>query len=103
MLTITDSSPSRRLLGTLNGVAQMCSSLCRSFGPMAASSLFAFSKERRWLGGNLVWAVMVGVAILSAAATSLLVDRPAEWREAKGGVAPDQVEEDVDPSRAARM
>ena len=102
MLTITDSSPSRRLLGTLNGVAQMCSSLCRSFGPMAASSLFAFSKERRWLNGNFVWAVMVGVAVLSASATSLLVDKPAEWREVKT-VTTASAEEDDDESRRAAV
>jgi hypothetical protein len=83
MLAVTDASPSRRLLGTLNGVAQMCSSLCRSIGPMAASSLFAFSKERRWFGGNFVWLVMIVVAVASAGATSLLVDRPADWREVK--------------------
>lgn len=81
MLTITDAAPSRELLGSLNGVAQMLASLCRALGPLAASSLFALSKERRWLGGNLVWYVMVVMACVSAAATWLLVDAPCEWRE----------------------
>lgn len=46
---------------------------------------------------------MTGVAVWSAAATSLLVDRPAEWREVRKEaevVAREQVEEDVGQSRS---
>ncbi|POY73727.1 hypothetical protein BMF94_3265 [Rhodotorula taiwanensis] len=69
MIAITDSAPSKRLLGSLNGVAQMCSSLMRSVGPFGASSLFAFSVSRHVLGGQLVFYIMVVLAILGAAST----------------------------------
>ncbi|GAA6062569.1 hypothetical protein JCM10212_004882 [Sporobolomyces blumeae] len=69
MLTVTDSAPSKRLLGTINGVAQMCSSLMRSVGPFLASSFFALSVSRHLLGGLLVFYVMIAVACVSAAST----------------------------------
>ncbi|GAA5986579.1 hypothetical protein JCM10908_003809 [Rhodotorula pacifica] len=72
MITITDSAPSKRLLGSLNGVAQMCASLMRSVGPFGASSLFAFSVSRHLLGGYLVFLVMILLAIAGAAATLAL-------------------------------
>ncbi|BGP39315.1 hypothetical protein JCM10449v2_003253 [Rhodotorula kratochvilovae] len=72
MITITDAAPSRRLLGTLNGVAQMCSSLMRSIGPFCASSLFALSVSHHLLGGQLVFLVMVLVAVGGAVSTLAL-------------------------------
>lgn len=82
MLEITSSAPHRSLLGTLNGLAQMLASLCRSIGPIAASSLFAWSKDRQdVLGGNVVWVAVVVFSLAAWAATGLLVDAPSEWRE----------------------
>ncbi|BGP54898.1 hypothetical protein JCM8202_003408 [Rhodotorula sphaerocarpa] len=72
MITITDSAPSKRLLGTLNGVAQMCSSLMRSIGPFGASSLFAFSVSRHVLGGQLVFYIMIVLALVGAVSTLAL-------------------------------
>lgn len=82
MLAITDAAPSRRLLGSLNGVAQMCSSLARSIGPFAASSLFAYSIEKGAAGGELVFYLMIALAVGSAASTWLLSEGGARWREA---------------------
>lgn len=64
----------------------MLASLCRAVGPLAASSLFAISKEHQWLRGEAVWVVLVAVAVLSALSTGLLVDEPSAWRE-QGSVA----------------
>ncbi|GAA6035772.1 hypothetical protein JCM8097_005693 [Rhodosporidiobolus ruineniae] len=75
MLTLTDAAPSKRLLGTLNGVAQMGSSLMRSIGPFAASSLFAFSiSHPSILGGQLVYLVIFLLSLAGAASTLFLVD-----------------------------
>lgn len=41
----------------------------RSVGPFGASSLFAFSVSRHVLGGQLVFYIMVVLAILGAAST----------------------------------
>ncbi|GAA5865394.1 hypothetical protein JCM3774_005622 [Rhodotorula dairenensis] len=86
MIAITDAAPSKRLLGSLNGVAQMCSSLMRSIGPFGASSLFAFSVSRQLLGGQLVFLIMIVLAIVGAATTlalheggrAMAVEDPAE-------------------------
>ncbi|GAA5963245.1 hypothetical protein JCM21900_006566 [Sporobolomyces salmonicolor] len=78
MIAVTDAAPSKRLLGTLNGVAQMCSSLMRSLGPFLASSLFAFSVSHQLAGGLLVFYIMIGLAIGAAAST---------WRLHEGGRA----------------
>ncbi|GAA5906508.1 hypothetical protein JCM6882_004454 [Rhodosporidiobolus microsporus] len=86
MLTLTDAAPSKRLLGTLNGVAQMGSSLMRSIGPFTASSLFAFSVSRPdILGGQLVFLVMVLVAVGGAVSTLWLENkgRASEERRAE--------------------
>ncbi|GAA5866645.1 hypothetical protein JCM8547_002708 [Rhodosporidiobolus lusitaniae] len=86
MLTLTDAAPSKRLLGTLNGVGQMCSSLMRSIGPFSASSLYAFSiSHPHLLNGELVFLVMVLLAFVGSASTF--------WLE-KGGRASAGVDEE---------
>ncbi|KPV72186.1 uncharacterized protein RHOBADRAFT_56008 [Rhodotorula graminis WP1] len=72
MITITDSAPSKRLLGTLNGVAQMCSSLMRSIGPASASALFALGVSHDLLGGQFVFLVMVLLSVGGALSTLAL-------------------------------
>ncbi|GAA5892611.1 MFS transporter [Sporobolomyces salmoneus] len=69
MLVVTDSAPSKRLLGTLNGTAQMCSSLMRSIGPTFASSFFALSVSHNLAGGLLVFHFMIVLAVMAAAST----------------------------------
>lgn len=92
MLAITDAAPSRRLLGSLNGVAQMCSSLARSVGPFGASSLFAYSIEKGAAGGQLVFYLMMALAVGSAASTWLLSEGGAQWR---GAAKVDEEEEEL--------
>ncbi|TNY17581.1 major facilitator superfamily domain-containing protein [Rhodotorula diobovata] len=72
MIAITDAAPSKRLLGSLNGFAQMASSLMRSIGPFCASSLFALSVSHHLLGGQLVFIVMVLVSVIGAVSTLAL-------------------------------
>ncbi|GAA5893320.1 hypothetical protein JCM8208_004408 [Rhodotorula glutinis] len=72
MITITDSAPSKRLLGTLNGVAQMCSSLMRSIGPASASALFALGVSHDLLGGQFVFLVMILISVGGALSTLAL-------------------------------
>ena len=52
---ISASAPSRFLLGTTNGLAQLTASSVRAFAPTAASSLFALSLELHTLGGWVGW------------------------------------------------
>ncbi|KAG1876636.1 MFS multidrug-resistance DHA1 sub-family [Suillus subalutaceus] len=56
---IAAASPNRASVGATNGFAQVVVSVMRAIGPAAANSAFSISIERQYLGGNLVYCVMV--------------------------------------------
>lgn len=64
---ITASSPNKASLGTVNGFCQVGVSITRTIGPATANSLFSLSidKQHHYLGGNLVYAVLAFMAVLS--------------------------------------
>lgn len=72
---ITAAAPSRGTLGAVNGLAQMSVSVMRAIGPAAANSLFSLSIENNYLGGSLVYAVLICVACVSIAVGSMLPAR----------------------------
>jgi hypothetical protein len=47
----------------------------RAFGPAVANSLFSLSMEKGYLGGSLVYVVLIGVVFLAIALASLLPRR----------------------------
>lgn len=61
-------------MGTLNGLAQMSSSLMRAVGPYAASTLFSITIAKHLLGGYLVWVLLFFCAISSVYSTIGLMD-----------------------------
>ncbi|KAG8730174.1 hypothetical protein FRC12_020432 [Ceratobasidium sp. 428] len=82
MLLVTRSAPSPSALGTVNGLAQMVASASRAVGPAVATSLFAYSIKNNVLGGNLVWVVLVLLALSGVVVASRLPpDRPKSDRE----------------------
>ncbi|KIL61543.1 hypothetical protein M378DRAFT_166825 [Amanita muscaria Koide BX008] len=58
---VTQSAPSRSALGTVNGIAQALGCVQRSLAPSVASSLYALSLQRGWLGGNAVYYILMVV------------------------------------------
>ncbi|KAJ8582656.1 hypothetical protein M405DRAFT_749928, partial [Rhizopogon salebrosus TDB-379] len=58
-LIITNSAPSKNVLGAINGLGQMSASVARAIGPALATSLFAFSKKHNVLNGNAVYIVFI--------------------------------------------
>jgi len=58
-ILVTQSSPSRELLGTVNGANQALGSLCRAIGPSIAGTMYSRSLEvgRPWI----VWRYGLGV------------------------------------------
>jgi hypothetical protein len=61
---ISSAPPSKRGLGSVNGVTQTMGAVARAVGPAVSTSLFAFSSGTNALGGNLVYLVMcVGTAL----------------------------------------
>lgn len=61
---ITASAPSKDDLGSINGMGQTSASIARAIGPAVATSMYAFSKEHRILGGHaaFVWFMLLAVA-----------------------------------------
>ncbi|CAE7228816.1 unnamed protein product, partial [Rhizoctonia solani] len=64
MIIARQSAPDRRALGTTNGLNQFFMCAARMFAPVTVSTLFALSSEHNWLGGHLVWLVMVVLSVL---------------------------------------
>jgi hypothetical protein len=62
---ITSSAPNRRSLGATNGLAQTTVSFCRAVGPAASTSLFAYSREHRLMGGNAAYVVFAAFSFAS--------------------------------------
>jgi len=56
---LTASTPNKRSLGSVHGMAQTTASVARTIGPATATSLFAFSLQTQWLGGNAVYLVLI--------------------------------------------
>ncbi|KAL0577973.1 hypothetical protein V5O48_004009 [Marasmius crinis-equi] len=69
---IQAASPNRASLGATNGIAQLSVSLCRAIGPAAANSLFSLSMKNGYLGGYLVYYILLGIAGMALMAASLL-------------------------------
>ncbi|KAJ7183242.1 major facilitator superfamily multidrug-resistance, DHA1 sub-family [Mycena filopes] len=73
MLFIMDAAPGGSV-GSVNGLAQVVGTVLRGLAPSFASSLFSLSAEHRLVGGNLVYIVLIVLA-LTAARCSLLLPR----------------------------
>ncbi|CAE6425043.1 unnamed protein product [Rhizoctonia solani] len=69
---VNSSAPSKDSLGTLNGISQTIISIIRAIGPAAATSLFALSVEKNILGGNFVYAVILGTGCMGICASRWL-------------------------------
>jgi len=69
---ISAASPNRASLGATNGLSQMSVSIMRAIGPAAANSLFSLSIEKGYLGGYLVYYVLVVMSGAALAFSSML-------------------------------
>ncbi|WVQ72317.1 hypothetical protein IAR50_001867 [Cryptococcus sp. DSM 104548] len=65
LIMTNDAAPNRRSLGAINGWSQAVSSLMRAIGPASSSTLFALSVDKHALGGQLIWAVLGGLSVVS--------------------------------------
>ncbi|KAK7461942.1 hypothetical protein VKT23_008374 [Stygiomarasmius scandens] len=72
---IQAASPNRASLGATNGLSQMSVSICRAIGPAAANSLFSLSMKHHYLGGYLVYVVLLGTSALALFTATLLPRR----------------------------
>ncbi len=83
-LALNDVSPSPSTLGTLNGLALTLTAATRTVGPAAFTSLFAAGARTQFLGGYLVWVVLIAIALMGTVAMRWYPD------EAKGEIDEDE-------------
>ena len=76
-IIIVNSAPSRAALGATNGLAQAMGSAMRALAPSVASSLFSMSLELQMMGGNMVYILLSGLALVGM---SLACQLPQEKR-----------------------
>ncbi|KIM36642.1 hypothetical protein M413DRAFT_448986 [Hebeloma cylindrosporum] len=69
---IANASPNRASIGATNGVSQMTVSIMRAIGPAAANSLFSVSMDKGYLGGYLVYYILLFVVCISLVIASML-------------------------------
>lgn len=69
---IAAASPNRASLGATNGISQMTVSIFRAIGPAAANSLFSLSLSEHYMGGLLVYYVLMATTVAAIAVGSLL-------------------------------
>ncbi|KAF9480005.1 major facilitator superfamily multidrug-resistance, DHA1 sub-family [Pholiota conissans] len=69
---ISNASPNRASLGATNGLSQMSVSIMRAIGPAAANSLFSISIAKGYMGGYLVYYVLLSVVCVSLVIASML-------------------------------
>lgn len=69
---ITGAAPNRASLGATNGLCQMTVSVFRAIGPAAANSLFSLSIAHNYMGGWMVYYVLVAVTGVALFMASLL-------------------------------
>ncbi|KAH9958622.1 MFS general substrate transporter [Russula dissimulans] len=62
---ISASSPNRASLGATNGLAQLLVSIMRAIGPAASTSLFSLSLAEGYLGGGMVYVVLLGISLVA--------------------------------------
>ncbi|EUC58980.1 MFS multidrug transporter [Rhizoctonia solani AG-3 Rhs1AP] len=72
LIYVNSSAPSKDSLGTLNGISQTLISVIRAIGPATATSLFSLSVRKNILGGNFVYAILLGVSAVGVYASRWL-------------------------------
>jgi hypothetical protein len=68
-------------LGATTGMAQAIASTMRSVAPTIASSLFSISLQKKLAGGNMVYFILIGVALVGVR-VSLLLPKDIDARSA---------------------
>ncbi|KAI9434219.1 MFS general substrate transporter [Lactarius indigo] len=76
---LSAASPNRASLGATNGLAQLLVSIMRAIGPVAATSLFSLSLAEGYLGGGMVYLVLLGVSVMSIAFATALPRQVRRW------------------------
>ena len=80
-ILVTNASPSRARLGTVNGLAQAAASMMRAIGPAGSTALFTVSVERNLMGGKLVFVVLLIIVVVGMGWSFFQDDGPMKENE----------------------
>ncbi|KAF5358829.1 hypothetical protein D9758_008522 [Tetrapyrgos nigripes] len=69
---IASSAPNRASLGMTNGLNQMTVGLARAIGPAVSNWLYSVSIKHKYLGGFMVYIVILGATCVAIAMASML-------------------------------
>jgi hypothetical protein len=75
---ISAASPNRASLGATNGIAQLLVSIVRAVGPATTTTLFSLSLAEGYMGGGLVYVVLLAVSLVVVTFGTTLP--PEVWR-----------------------
>jgi hypothetical protein len=64
---VSAASPNRASLGATNGIAQFLVSITRMIGPSVSTSLFSLSMAEGYMGGSLVYIVLLMASVATIA------------------------------------
>lgn len=91
-LALNDVNPKPGTLGTLNSLALAMISGIRSFSPALFTSIFAVGVRKQILGGHLIWAIMVVIALAFTLDVQLLPKNAEGRLEKKKDVSAEEEE-----------
>ncbi|KAI0968599.1 major facilitator superfamily transporter [Xylaria arbuscula] len=94
-LALNDVSPSHETLGMLNAVALTLTSGLRSFSPALFSSLFAVGAGSQFLGGYLIWIILVLLGLGFTVSTRFLPETGEKLSEDGEDVGDDESDTSV--------
>lgn len=80
-IILVEAVPEGGPMGTINGIAQMLGSGMRSLAPTFSTSLFSTSLQHNLAGGNMVYYVLLAIALVAVHFTAYLPKRPKSTRK----------------------
>ncbi|KAF9453690.1 MFS general substrate transporter [Macrolepiota fuliginosa MF-IS2] len=78
---INSSAPTKRSLGSVNGLGQTAVSVSRFLGPAIANGMLGVSIERGWMGGYAAYFLLSFLAVGGVVLVGLLPEGPWETKE----------------------
>ncbi|PPR03542.1 hypothetical protein CVT24_007029 [Panaeolus cyanescens] len=74
-VTLVENTPEEGGMGTVNGVGQMVASAMRSISPTFASSLYSITLQKGYMGGNMVFYVLLILSIIGFRLSFLIPEK----------------------------
>ncbi|KAA1092608.1 hypothetical protein PGT21_008418 [Puccinia graminis f. sp. tritici] len=87
-LLVNSAAPSASTFGALNGLAQSCSELARTFAPFITGAIFSISIKQQYLNGNLIWLCGLLLSCLTLFFAQTIKIQPTQVRKKSSAQGP---------------